>query len=65
MDYNDETDPNDLLDLMHEGEDLETFRKRIKGFYWGVHDDLTGATIDDINLYGRLHRHLMWFGVRV
>lgn len=65
MTYNDETDPNDLLDLMKPGEDLANFRVRIGKFYWRVHNDLIGASIEDIELYGRLHRFMGWFGVPI
>jgi hypothetical protein len=64
LDYNDETDPNDLLDLMRPGEELEAFRKRIRKFYWKVQHDLVGSTTEEVVLMDRLHRHLRWFGAK-
>ena len=58
----DETDPNDLLDLMQPGETITDFRRRLRTFYWRVHVEHAGAPAEDIRLCQKLHRHLTWFG---
>ncbi len=57
------TEPNDILDMAHEGEDFADTRQRLRHEYWAIHDkqDRTEA---EQSLKRILDRHLTWLGGR-